>query len=52
MKSKERVKIALSKRTPDRVPVYADFVPDVAKKLMNAMNIFSEPELSIALGAE
>ena len=50
MNSKERVRIALSKKTPDRIPVYADFVPGVTKKLKDHMKIYSEPELSIALG--
>jgi uroporphyrinogen decarboxylase len=50
MKSKERVRTALSKMLPDRVPIYADFVPEVTGKLMDVMKIFSEPELSIALG--
>lgn len=50
MTSKERVRIALSKKTPDRVPVFADFVPEVTKRLMDQMKIYSEPEVSIALG--
>lgn len=50
MTSKERVRTALSQRTPDRVPVYADFVPGVSAKLKEKMKIYTEPELSIALG--
>ena len=50
MTSKERVRTALSKKVPDRVPVYADFVPGVSKRLMEYMKIYTEPELSIALG--
>lgn len=50
MKPKDRVRVALSKRLPDRVPIYADFVPEVTRKLMDKLNVFSEPELSIALG--
>jgi uroporphyrinogen decarboxylase len=50
MTSKERVRIALSKGKPDRAPLYADFVPGVTKKLMETLKIYSEPELSLALG--
>lgn len=50
MTSKERVKIALSNKKPDRVPVYADFVPGIHNKLAKTLQIYTEPELSIALG--
>lgn len=33
MTSKERVRIALSHEEPDRVPMYADFTPEVEKRL-------------------
>ena len=50
MISKERVARALSRQQPDRVPVYADFVPGIHQKLKEKLGIQSEPELSIALG--
>lgn len=50
MTSKERIRIALSKKTPDRVPIYADFVPGVSQKLMEHLKINDGVELAIALG--
>lgn len=50
MTSKERVQMALSHQKPDRLPVYADFVPGIHQKLADALHIQTEPALSIALG--
>jgi len=48
--SKERVQIALSHKEPDRVPVSADFVPEVAAALEKRLGIDDYYEMSVSLG--
>ena len=46
MNSRERVKIALEHREPDRVPVTASFTPEFAQRLRNYFGLpshFSNP---------
>ena len=49
MTSKERVKTAVAHQTTDRVPVFAAFVPKVAKKLEEKYGAH-EDDIGIALG--
>jgi len=49
MTSKERVKIALNFEQPDRVPVFATYVPEIEKILRESTGI-KEPDLGAALG--
>ena len=39
MNSKERVRIALSFEEPDRVPVSADYFPEIKRKLSRIMGM-------------
>ncbi len=43
MNSKERVITALKNKEPDRIPVYANLTPQVAKKLGEKMNLTFQP---------
>ncbi len=49
MNSKERVKIALSFEEPDRVPVSADYVPEIRKKLRQRVGP-EEIDMGVAMG--
>ncbi len=50
MTSKERVKLALSRQKPDRVPIFADFVPEVKEKLYSYFNINNYYDILVKLG--
>ncbi len=50
MNSKERVKIALMRKIPDRVPVFASFVPEVSAALFEHFGIYNEHDMEVALG--
>ena len=49
MTSRERVGLALNFQQPDRPPVFATFVPEIAQRLRDATGI-GEPDLGAALG--
>ena len=49
MNSRERVQTALSHETPDRPPVFATFVPEIAQKLREVTGL-TGPDLGAALG--
>lgn len=48
MNSKDRVKAAISHEEPDRVPVFASYVPEVSKKLIDKYN--PKEELGVFMG--
>ena len=50
MNSKERVQMALQHKEPDRVPVYASFVPEAINSLKSHLNIFDTDEMLLELG--
>ena len=50
MNSKERVKTALLRGRPDRVPVYADFVPEVIERLKAHFGMDDITEIGAKLG--
>jgi uroporphyrinogen decarboxylase len=50
MDPKERVYTALHHMEPDRVPMYASFVPEAAEKLRSYFNIHDMDELLLELG--
>jgi len=52
MTSKERTKIALSRKIPDRVPMCADFVPEVRKKLIEHFKAADYYEMLVKLGCD
>ena len=53
MTSKERVKIALSrKKTPDRIPISADFVPESRKRLMEHFKTDDYYDMLVKLGSD
>ncbi len=49
MTSRERVQLALNFEEPDRPPVFATFVPEIAERLRAATGC-REPDLGVALG--
>lgn len=49
MNSKERVRATLNFEKPDRVPVFASFVPEIEQRLRNQFRI-SELDTGVALG--
>lgn len=49
MNSRERVEMALSFQAPDRVPLFASFVPEIEQRLRSELDI-SEPDVGAALG--
>mgnify|MGYP000132516157 CR=1 FL=1 len=50
MNSKERVKVALAFEEPDRVPVSADYVPEIRKKLRQRAGDEEEVDVGVAMG--
>ena len=50
MTSKERVKIALAREMPDRIPITADFVPEAKKRLMKHFNTDDYYDMLVKLG--
>ncbi|MCL2881160.1 MAG: hypothetical protein FWF29_13035, partial [Treponema sp.] len=50
MTSKERTSIALSRHLPDRVPVAADFVPEVKKILLEYFHTDDYYDMSVKIG--
>ena len=49
MNSRERVEMALNFDPPDRVPVFASFVPEIEQRLRQAFDI-SEADVGAVLG--
>lgn len=49
MNSKERVRTALDHEMPDRVPLFATYVPEVEARLRDTFDV-DEPDLGVALG--
>ena len=52
MTSKERVRIALSRKTPDRVPVAADFVPESRDRLFEYFKTDDYYDMLVKLGCD
>jgi len=52
MTSKERVRIALSRKTPDRVPVAADFVPESRDRLLEYFKTDDYYDMLVKLGCD
>ena len=52
MTSKERVRIALSRNTPDRVPVAADFVPESKERLLEYFKTDDYFDMQVQLGCD
>ena len=52
MTSKERVKIALSRKTPDRIPICADFVPESKSRLMEHFKTDDYLDMLVKLGCD
>jgi len=52
MTSKERVKIALSRKTPDRLPISADFVPEVKARLLKHFKTDDYFDMLVKLGCD
>ncbi|GHU63432.1 uroporphyrinogen decarboxylase [Clostridia bacterium] len=52
MLSKERVKTAFSRKEPDRVPITAEFVPEVQEKLLAHFGSKDGYEMAVALGCD
>ncbi len=50
MNSKERVQRALTKNNPDRVPVFADYVPEVKERLYKYFNTRDYYDICVKLG--
>ena len=50
MNSKERVRIALKREMPDRVPVFADYVPEVKNKLLKYFDTDDYYEMCVKIG--
>lgn len=50
MTSKERVKMALERKVPDRMPVYADYVPEVQSALMEHFQTDDYFDLCVKIG--
>ena len=49
MNSRERVEMALNFEQPDRVPVFASFVPEIDQRLRTELNI-TDADVGAALG--
>jgi uroporphyrinogen decarboxylase len=52
MTSKERVKIAISRNIPDRIPMSADFVPEARKLLMDHFKTNDYFDMLVKLGCD
>ena len=52
MNSKERTAIALSRRLPDRVPVAAEFVPEVKKILLEHFHTDDYYDMCVKIGSD
>ena len=52
MTSKERVKIALARKIPDRIPITADFVPEARKRLMEHLKTDDYHDMLVKLGSD
>ncbi|MDR1796478.1 MAG: uroporphyrinogen decarboxylase family protein [Clostridiales Family XIII bacterium] len=52
MNSKERVRTALRRREPDRMPVFANFVPEKKRELLAHFGTDDFYEMTIALGSD
>lgn len=50
MNSKERVRTALSRKTPDRVPIFASYVPEVTSALKKRLKFEDEIDMQVELG--
>lgn len=50
MKPRERVLKAINREEPDRVPVYANFTPEVLTKLKKALECDNDVDLSLKMG--
>ncbi len=50
MTSKERVLTAFANKQPDRVPIFADFVPEVKQKLLQHFQTEDYDEMCVRLG--
>ena len=50
MTSKERTKIALARKIPDRIPITADFVPEVKERLMKHFGTDDYFDMLVKLG--
>jgi len=50
MHSRERVQTAFSRHTPDRVPVFAEYVPEVKNKLLEYFKTDDPHKMSVAIG--